>query len=85
MTIQISPQIEAKLREKALQEGRNLNETVETLLDFALEWEIQERAETIAGIKRGLDAFAQGKSRPFREFDTEMRNRHHLPPARENV
>jgi len=65
MTVQISPQTEAKLREKATLEGRNIDETAETLLDFALEWEAQERTETIAGIRVDWKPLLRENHAPF--------------------
>lgn len=38
-----------------------------------------ERAEEIAGIKRGIEAINQGDVKPLREFDREMRAKHKIP------
>ena len=59
-------------------EGRSLEE----LLDL---WEYEnspqeEREETIRAIQRGLDDMHAGRTRPFEEFDRELRRRHGLPP-----
>jgi hypothetical protein len=41
--------------------------------------DLLERAETIEGIHRGLEAMAHGKGRPIEAFDTEMRRKHKIP------
>lgn len=47
----------------------------------AREWveESQDRAEAVEGIRRGLEACAQGRMRPFREFAAEQRAKFNLP------
>jgi hypothetical protein len=47
-------------------------------------WEIQnptdqEREETLAAIRQGLEDADEGRIRPFEEFDMEFRRRHGLP------
>jgi predicted transcriptional regulator len=73
MTITISAELEAKLKERAAQEGKDPDSVAEALLAAALDWEAQERAETIAGIQRGLEASAAGRVRPAAEVFAEMR------------
>jgi predicted transcriptional regulator len=75
MTITISPELEAKLKERAAQEGTAPEIVAEALLAAALDWEAQERAETIAGIQRGLDASAAGRVRPAADVFADMRAR----------
>lgn len=41
--------------------------------------EAVERAETVAGIRRGLESMKQGKGRPAEEFFAEMRKKHKIP------
>jgi hypothetical protein len=38
-----------------------------------------DRAEEIAGIKRGLQDFHQGRTKTLRQFDAEMRATHGIP------
>ena len=38
-----------------------------------------ERAETIAGIRRGRESMKQGKGRPAEEFFAELRKKHKIP------
>jgi predicted transcriptional regulator len=75
MTITISAELEAKLKERAAQEGKDPDSVAEALLSAVLDWEAQERAEAIAGIQRGLEASAAGRVRPAAEVFAEMRAR----------
>lgn len=81
MTITLTPDVEARLREKAEREGSNINAIAEALIISALEWEAQERAETIAGVQRGEQAAREGKVRPLAEFIAEQRIKHGFPPT----
>lgn len=38
-----------------------------------------ERAEALAGIRRGLESMLRGKGRPATEFFEEMKRKHKLP------
>lgn len=79
MPITISPRIEARLREKAVREGQDVDDLADLLLNMALEWDAQDHAEAVAGIQRGLEAVEQEQSRPFREFAAEQRAKYNLP------
>jgi hypothetical protein len=41
--------------------------------------ELQDRAEAITGIQRGLQAFEEGRFRRFSEFEAEQRMKYCLP------
>jgi predicted transcriptional regulator len=73
MTITISHELETRLRERATQEGQDVDTLAETLLSTALNWEAQERAEAIEGIQRGLAAGVAGRVRPAEEVFAERR------------
>src|SRR5947207_1445850 len=75
MTITLSPEMEARLRERAAREGKEPELLAEALLYAALDWEAQDRAEAIAGIRRGLEASAAGRVRPAAEVFANMRAR----------
>lgn len=76
MTISLTPNTENLLREKAEREGRDLNIVGDSLLLAALEWEIQDQAETIEGVQRGDQAAAEGRERPLASFLAEQRTKH---------
>lgn len=79
ITINLSPEVEAQLRDTAAQEGQEPESVAALLLAETLSWKAQERAEAIAGIRRGLDAAATGRARPLKEFIAEERARLSLP------
>ena len=76
--ISLSPEIEAQLREKAIQQGQDVSLVAAQLLSQILEWELQDSTEAVRGIQHGLDDFAAGRSRSFEEFAEEQRRKHNL-------
>lgn len=79
ITIFLTPDIEAKLHARAEQQGQDVNTLAAELLTQLIEWEQQDTEEAIAGIHRGLDDFAAGRSRSFQDFATEQRQKYDLP------
>ena len=78
MTIILSPEAEARLRERAERDGQDVNTVADALIIAALEWEAQHRAEAIEGW-RGDQAAAEGRERPLAEFLAEQREKHGFP------
>src|SRR5207253_2523659 len=68
MTITLSPELDARLREQAAREGKEPETLAEALLSAALDWE----AQAIAGIRRGLESSAAGRVHPAAELFAEM-------------
>ncbi|PMB22516.1 hypothetical protein [Fischerella thermalis] len=79
IVISLSPEVEARLREKAARQGQDVNLVAAELLTNVLEWEAQDSQETIEGIQRGLDDFEAGRFRSFDEFAEEQRRKYNLP------
>jgi hypothetical protein len=79
MTIMLTPETEARLREKAEREGQDIHAVADALIAAALEWEAQERAEAVEGIRRGDQAAAAGHERPLAAFLAEQRAKHGFP------
>lgn len=77
--ISLSPEIEARLREKAIQQGQDVGLVAAELLARILEWEVQDSEEAVAGIQQGLDDFEAGRSRSFQEFAEEQHRKYNLP------
>jgi predicted transcriptional regulator len=75
MTVTLSPETEAKLRERAEREGRDVSLVADALISAALEWEALDREEALAGIRRGLEASAAGRVRSARDVFADMRAR----------
>jgi hypothetical protein len=85
MTITLTPETEARLREKAAREGQDINAIADALLAAALEWESQDRMEAIEGIRRGDQAAAEERERPLAAFLVEQRVKHGFPSEWPNV
>jgi predicted transcriptional regulator len=78
IVISLSPEIEARLREKAAQSGQDVSIVAAQMLTSILEWEAQDSQEAIEGIQRGLDDFEAGRFRSFDEFAEEKRRKYNL-------
>ena len=78
IVISLSPEVEARLREKAAQQGQDVSIVAAELLTDILKWKLQDSEETIVGIQRGLDDFETGRSRSFHEFAEEQRRKYNL-------
>lgn len=78
ITISLSPEVEAQLREKAVERGQDMSLIAAELLSRILEWESQDSEEAITGIQRGLDDFEAGRFRSFQTFAQEQRDKHNL-------
>ncbi|MDC0835634.1 hypothetical protein POG22_21960 [Geitlerinema sp. CS-897] len=63
ITVKLSPELEAKLQQKAAQQERDIDLIVSEMLINALEWEERDLEEAIRGIDRGLTDFEAGRSR----------------------
>ena len=73
ITIELAPEVLAHLREKAAREGRSAEAVAADMLADALEWEAEDRAEAIEGIRRGLADFVAGRYLPLEEVIAEKR------------
>ncbi len=76
--ISLSPEMEAQLREKAIQQGQDVSIVAAQLLSQILEWELKDSQDAIAGIQDGLDDFATGRSRSFEQFAEEQSHKYNL-------
>ena len=76
MPIMLTPETEARLREKAIRDGQDVDTVAEAMLKYALEWEAQERDELIEAVRQSDQASAEGRERPFSEFVAEQRAKH---------
>lgn len=79
IVVTLSPEVEARLREKAAQKGQDVSLVAAELLAKILEWETQDSEEAVEGIQRGLDDFEAGRFRYFHEFAEEQRRKYNLP------
>jgi hypothetical protein len=79
MTITLTAETEARLRAKTQRDGGDINALAEHLILSALDWEAQERDETIAAIQRSEQAAVLGRERPLAAFISDQRNKHGFP------
>lgn len=79
IVISLSPEVEARLREKAARQGQDVSLVAAELLASVLEWEAQDSSEAIEGIQRGLDDFEAGRFRSFDKFAEAQRRKYNLP------
>lgn len=78
ITINVTPELEQRLRDRAASEGQDVEVVAADLLAEALDWEQRDREAEDTGIQRGLDDFAAGRYRPFEEFANEQRAKYGL-------
>jgi len=71
MTLAISADLEQQLVERAADEGADPNTMAEAPLSAALRWDREDFEEAVSGVQRGLEAFENGRFRPFNEFAVE--------------
>jgi predicted transcriptional regulator len=77
--VSLSPELEARLLEKAARQGQDVSFVAAELLANALDWELQDSQEAIQGIQQGLNDFDAGRFRTFEEFAEEKRRKYNLP------
>ncbi|KKD37072.1 MAG: hypothetical protein WAN66_08400 [Limnoraphis robusta] len=78
IVVNLTPEIEAKLREKAIQQGRDISVVAAELITEILEGELQDTEEAVKGIQKGLNDFEAGRFRSFDEFADEQRKKYNL-------
>ncbi len=78
IVVNLSPELEVLLRDRAAQRGQDVDFVVSELLSSVLEWEEQDSEEAIKGIQQGLDDFEAGRCRSFQDFADEQRHKHNL-------
>ncbi len=79
IVVSLSPELEARLREKATQQGQDVSFVATQLLEAVLEWEVQDSEAAIKGIQQGLEDFEAGRFRSFEDFADEQRRKYNLP------
>ncbi len=79
--ISLSPEIEAQLQKRAMQQGQDISMVATELLSRALQLDELDLLESIAGIQKGLDDFTAGRSQSFQAFVEEQSSQHRLSIA----
>ena len=71
--------MEAEGRPVALTVDGGSELVVRDATSYRLLWELVDRLEAIAGIRRGLDEAGRGEAVPLEELDRRLRRKHGLP------
>ncbi|MEH1909865.1 MAG: hypothetical protein V7L05_17320 [Nostoc sp.] len=79
IVVSLSPELEARLREKTAQQGQDVSFVAAQLLEAVLEWEVQDSEAAIKGIQQGLEDFEASRFRSFDDFADEQRRKYNLP------
>lgn len=77
--IPLKPERKAQLEEYAKRRGQDPAAALDDALATYLEWERQDFAEAMDGIRRGYDDVKSGNTRPAQDFLGDMRCKHGMP------
>lgn len=78
MTITLDPDMEARLREKALREGQEPDVVAKMLLADVLDADTREYQESVAAVREALEA---GTGKPIEQYIAEQRLKHGYPDS----
>ena len=79
ITIDLAPELETQLRERAAREGQDIEAIAAAALAEALSLEAGERSKAVEAVRRGLEDGAAGRVTSLREWDARMRAKHVIP------
>jgi predicted transcriptional regulator len=79
MQLPVSAERLAQLEDFARRRGQDTATALDEALAEYLEWERQDYAEALDGIREGLDDVKAGRIRPADEFLDEFARKHGLP------
>ena len=77
--IPLKPERKAQLEEYAKRRGQDTAAALDDVLATYLEWERQDFAETVEGIRHGDEDVKAGRTRPASKFLADLRGKHDLP------
>ena len=78
-TIPLKPERKAQLEEYAKRRGQDPAAALDDALAAYLEWERQDFAEAVEGIRQGHEDVKAGRTRPAADFLSDLRRKHDLP------
>ena len=78
ITLDLPPNIEALLRQRAERSGQEMSKMALTLLTLGLSLDDRDFVESISGIQQGLDDFEQGKFSSLEDFVIEQNQKYGL-------
>jgi len=77
--IPLKPERKAQLEEYAKRLGQDPASALDDALAAYLEWERQDFAEAVEGVRRGHEDVNARRTKPASEFLADMRRKHGLP------
>lgn len=77
--IALKPERKAQLEEYARRRGQELAAALDEALAAYLEWERQDFAEAVEGVRHGYNDLREGRTRPATEFLADFRRKNDLP------
>ncbi len=78
-TIQLKPERRAQLEEYAHRRGQDPASALDDAVAVYLEWERQDFAEAVEGIRCGYEDVKAGRTRPAAELFARLRRKHGIP------
>jgi len=77
--IPLKPERKAELDEYSQRRGQDPVTALDEVLAIYLEWERQDFAQAVEGIRRGYADAEAGRSRPASGFLDDLRRKHDIP------
>ncbi|MGO4883493.1 MAG: hypothetical protein ACLP59_22135 [Bryobacteraceae bacterium] len=77
--IPLKPERKAQLEEYAKRHGQDAATALDDVLSAYLEWESEDFAGAVEGIRRGYEDVEAGRTRPASQFLEEMRRKYGIP------
>ncbi len=77
--IPLKPERRAQLEEYARRRGQEPAAALDEALAAYLEWECQDFAEAVEGVRTGHEDIRAGRTKPAAEFLADLRRKHDIP------
>ncbi len=77
--IPLKPERKAQLEECARRRGQDPAAALDDALATYLEWERQDFAEAVEGVRHGYEDLRAGRARPATDFVADLRSKHDIP------
>jgi predicted transcriptional regulator len=75
----VKPERKAQLEEYAKRRGQDPATALDEALETYLDWERQDFAEAVEGIRRGYTDVEAGRTRPASQVLADLRRKHDIP------
>jgi len=77
--VPLKPERKAQLEEYARRRGKDPAAALDEALAAYLEWERQDFAEAMEGVRRGREDIKARRTKPAAEFLTDLSRKHDIP------